>query len=402
MKNAIIGLYILAFSISAMAADNFDGYNKRFKLVRDDSQNITYVKMNMLNQRISFMPYLLQIRDDIKKEIQRMQSESFNSELDMMLEELKANSDKSEQLDETVWALRGSIKNLKDVDIDHFFKAAQTKNVLSFFQTELQKAFDKYSLAVIASTEDPRYFYKRNVTYEIVKRALDFAKKQFSDIPLLNLASMVIVKVHDLVLEQRLFHQNMLLHYLQNAKVEDLGLTVDEADRIFSSIYESRIAVINYRESNEAASNWTRYGLNKFYETLRTANNRVRREMSTLKEVNRLNFAFVQVKEDGQKLIKNIVHNKHSFSQDMSIAYYVEQPDKVRRFRSLLNLGQVGLGFITLPGWLKSQVNSFVDSYYVEQKRLEGALIGHFEMSGNMVMARQIKEQLINPYIIFN
>ena len=132
MKNAIIGLYILAFSISAMAADNFDGYNKRFKLVRDDSQNITYVKMNMLNQRISFMPYLLQIRDDIKKEIQRMQSESFNSELDMMLEELKANSDKSEQLDETVWALRGSIKNLKDVDMFlAFFKLSFKRLLIS-------------------------------------------------------------------------------------------------------------------------------------------------------------------------------------------------------------------------------------------------------------------------------
>jgi hypothetical protein len=85
----------------------------------------------------------------------------------------------------------------------------------------------------------------------------------------------------------------------------------------------------------------------------------------------------------------------------MAISYYYAKQNKVKRFRSLLNLGELGLGFLPLPGWLKSQVESFIASYYVEQKRTEGALIGHFELNGNSVMAKNIKTQMINPYIKF-
>ena len=84
----------------------------------------------------------------------------------------------------------------------------------------------------------------------------------------------------------------------------------------------------------------------------------------------------------------------------MATAYNYDKPDQVRRFRSLLNLGQVGLGFLPLPSWLKNQVESFIESYYVEQKRTEGALVGYFDINGNQVMSQKIKEQLINPYIV--
>ena len=194
----------------------------------------------------------------------------------------------------------------------------------------------------------------------------------------------------------------MLLHYLQNSSEAELGLTVEEADKIFSSIYESRISAINYRESNQAAATWAKYGLNKFYAMVRTANNKLRRSARTMDAVQRYNFAFFEAKIDGERVVKNLIHFKHGWSSQMATAYNYDQPDKVRRFRSLLNLGQVGLGFLPIPGWLKGQAESFIESYYVEQKRLEGALVGYFESNSNMVMAKAIKAQMINPYILFN
>ena len=397
---AILAMSI--FSVTSFANVDLDGYQKRFKIVKNDEGNVTYIKMNFLTKNFSIIPYINQIKNDIKAEVTRMRSKSYDQELELFLAELEEGSVKSEEVRENIFAIRDSLKNLDNIKVDHVFSELEKGGVLEKFKQELKDALDKYSLAVIASTEDPRYFYKRNVTYEVVTRALEFAKNKFSDIPLLNLASFVIVKVHDLVLEQRLFHQNMLLHYLQNVDESELGLSVADADKIFSSIYESRIAAINYRESNQAAANWAKYGLSKFYAAVRMANNKLRRSSRTLDAVVRYNFAFFETKVDGQRVVKNLVHTKHSWSSKMAIAYNYDEPNKVRRFRSLLNLGQVGLGFLPIPGWLKGQVESFIESYYVEQKRLEGALVGYFEANTNLVMAKNIKAQLINPYIIFN
>ncbi len=137
--------------------------------------------------------------------------------------------------------------------MDESFAAIQTKGVLKKFEFDLRDALKMLDLSIIANPNDARYFYRKNVTYEVVNRALNFAKKKFDNVPILNLVSFVIVKVHDLVLEQRTFHQNMLLHYLQNFTPEELGLSKKEADTVFSSIYESRIAPINFGESNRAA-----------------------------------------------------------------------------------------------------------------------------------------------------
>ncbi len=397
-----LGLLIfLSFSLNAFSAQDLSSFQKRFSLVKDETGKLTYVRMNMINKNWSISPYLYQIRDDIKREIERMQSKSYQEEMDAFITKLEQESDKSSEVQENIIAIRDSLENLKNVNVDKFFKLAQSKGVLKKFQDELKKALMMLDLSVIASTEDPRYFYKRNVTYNVVKKAIEFAQDRFDNIPVLNLVSFVIVRVHELVLEQRLFHQNMMLHYLENVKEAEIGLTTDEANKVFSSIYESRIDVINYGESNRAANTWAKYGLSKFYAMVRIGNNRLRRSRHTMDSVGaRYNFAFFEAKEDGQRVVKNLIFKKHAFSKKMATAYNYDKPNEVRRFRSLLNLGQVGLAFLPIPAWLKNQVDGFIESYYVEQKRLEGALIAYFDINGNKEMSQNIQNQLINPYIL--
>ena len=391
---------MVCFCSYSFAAQNLATFKKRFSFVKNTEGEITYVRMNLVNKKWTIAPYLKQIKQDIQKEIQRMQSKSYQHELDNFINQLADDDNKSVQVAENIGVIRRSLESLEKADIEGIFKQAATKGVLGKFQKELKNALMMLDLSVIASTQDARYFYKRNVTYEVVKRAIDFAKKKFSSVPVLNLVSFVMVRVHDMVLEQRLYHQNMLLHYLQNVKENDLGVTVSEADRIFSSIYESRIGVLSYKESNLAVNTWAKYGLSKFYTMLRTANTKLRRNTRVFDSVGaRYDFAFFEAKEDNERVVKNLIHTKHSFSTKMATAYNYDKPDAVRRFRSLLNLGQVGLGFLPIPGWLKGQVDSFIDSYYVEQKLLEGALVAYFDINGNTLMSKNLKAQLINPYI---
>lgn len=382
-------------------AEDLSNFNKYFSLVKDKKGNVEYVRMKFSKSKLSLVPFIEQVKNDVKKEIERMRTKSGENEIESMFASLEDGMDKTLEADENILVLRKSFDHLKGVDVDTFFEEAKTKGVLLYFKNELEKALMLFDLSVLASTQDSKYFYKRNVTYAVVEKAINFAKKRFDSIPLLNLVSYLMVEVHDLVLEQRLFHQNMLLHYLENADEKKLGLKTAEADKIFSSIYESRIGVLNLNESKLATRTWNKYGLNKFYASVRTANNKFRRSTRVFDEVGkRLNFSFFNAVEKGERVVKNLFHNKHKFSSQMATAYNLDKPDQVRRFRALLNIGKIGLSFITLPSWLKGQVESFVDSYYVEQKRLEGALVAYFDIQGDHLMSQKIREQLINPYII--
>jgi hypothetical protein len=351
--------------------------------------------------KFSLKPYLNQIKEDIKAEIDRMRLKGYDVEIDEFIAEISENGNK--EIDENSLVVRDSLSNLPNINVDRAFSAIHDHGVLKKFKLDLREALKFLDLTIISNPNDARFFYRRNVTYEVVKRAIDFAKKRFDNIPILNLVSFVMVRVHDLVLEQRMFHQNMLLHYLQNHDHTTLGLTKKEVDHVFSSIYESRIGAINYGESNRAAANWTDFGINKFFTMVRGANTRIRRTNSTYDQVNaRYNYAFVEVVEKGERVVKNLIDNKHTFSSKAPTAYNYDKPGKVKRTRALLNLAQVGLGFLPIPGWLKGQVDSFLESFYVKQKLTEGALVGYFEEQGNMVMAKKIKAQMINPYIQFN
>lgn len=405
MLRTWMALLILVFSFSAIAENQaLEGFNKRFLLKRDSEGELTAVKMRFTSN-FSLKPYLVQIKNDLKEEIQRMRNSNkanVEAEIDALVEELIANSDKSAQAQENAAVVRDSLLNLPNINVDHSFAKIHDHGVLKKFEFDLKKALKMLDLSIIAEPTDAKFFYRKNVTYEVVKRTIEFAKKRFDNIPVLNLVLFVVVKVHDLVLEQRTFHQNMLLHYLENFSEKDLGLSKVEADHVFSSIYESRIPVTGYKESQNAAANWARYGTDKFFALVRNGNNRIRRSMnSTMSMANKINFGFIKASNDkGEKVIFNLVDNKHMFSGKMSQAYNFDQPNKVKRTRSLLNLGQVGLGFLPIPGWIKSMTTQFVESFYVKQKLTEGALVGYFESNADAKMFNAIMSQNINPYLM--
>ncbi len=398
--------FVLVLSLGAYANPtlSMDGFNKRFKIVKNQAGEVTSVKMKFVS-KFSLKPYLVHIKNDLKEEIDRMRSQNKSAteaEVNEFIDELLASSNKSQEDVENAAVVRNSLLNLPKIDVEKSFSEVAKHDVLKKFEFDLKDALKMLDLSIVAEPTDARFFYRKTVTYEVVTRALNFAKKRFDSIPVLNLASFIIVKVHDLVIEQRQFHQNMLLHYLQNFETK-LGMSESDVNRVFSSIYESRIGVTGYGESNTAARTWEKYGLNKFYAVVRAGNNKVRQanRLGTMSMGARANFAFVEAVEDGQRVIKNLVNGHNMLSGKMATAYYYEKPNKVKRFRSLLNLGQVGLGFLPIPGWIKSAVEGFVESYYVDQKITEGALVGYFESAGNKKMSKAIKRQNINPYLIF-
>lgn len=394
----IVGLML---SLTAFAQDmSLQGFQSRFTLVRDAEGKVTLVKLKKAVTRFSIMPFIEQIKNDLKKEQHTFVSLS-NHEKEMEIDGLlydmgldpyaKSGAEEAQKLKE-------SLLNIPNIDVDQAFTELNQRDFWKEFESKLQDAFNFIDPTIVANLEDPRFFYKRQATYKVVNWALDQAKKRFSNVPILNIASFVIVRVHDMMMEQRHFHHNMLLHYFDRIPETDLGLTKGEMDRIVSSIYEYRIDVTDIFSSNAAARDWANWGVNKFFMQVRSGNSRL--GTMGMENAKKLNFAFAEATVEGSKKIYHLHLNAHQFSKKPALAYDFANPNRVKRNRALLNFGGIALGFIQMPGWLKGNIENFMKSFYVEQVRMEGALVGYFESTGDQNMIDRIYAQRANFYIV--
>lgn len=407
IRFALLALAAL-FSLSAFAQDrSIAGFNNRFTLLKDEQGKVTHIKLKRATRYFTIRPFVEQIKNDLLGEQNALKGLS-ETEIDDLLIDIGANpyALAHEQGSEEAMHLKNSILNVANIDVEAAFAEINSKaDFWAEFQRRLNEAMLFLDPSVVANLNDSRFFYKKAVTHKVVVWALEQAQKHFSNVPVLNIASFVIVRVHDMMLEQRHHAHNMLLHYFETVKEGKLGMTKEEVDRAVSSIYEYRIDVTNIFESNRAAADWLNYGMNNFYTTVRAGNTTVASwtgpfSTMTFSNVKKLNFAFAEVTHEGARKIYHLHHKAHMFSGKPSLAFDYSKPKKVKQLRALLNIGSVALGFLKLPSWIKSNVDMFVKSIYQKQVRTEGALVGYFESTGDAAMMKSIYSQRSNLYIV--
>jgi len=399
-------LAFLAFGLYCVAwADQGSDFNKRFSLVKDDAGKTIAVRLKLGTTKFSIKPLIEQIKADLEHEQTMARSKAayeYEQEIDDMMEELGYNPYMLvEQDSEEAMRFKESLLNLKNIDINKTFAKLDVTSFWQNFETKINEAILIMDPTVVANLNDPKFFFKRQVLYSVITQALEQAKKVFSDVPALNIASFIIVRVHEMIQEQRYFHHSMLMHYFENMPEEKLGMTKAEIDVAMSSLYESRIAMTNVLESNSAAKDWANYGMKKFFMQVREGSKRAEMLKGRgLAQAKRLNFAFIEGSDKAGKKIFHLFVNAHQFSQSPALAYDYANPNKVRRMRMLCVLGGAGLGFVQMPGWLKSRVEDFINSLYVSQVRMEGALVGYFDTKGDKDLKARIFSQRANFYIV--
>lgn len=406
-KGFVLSALVWCVASAALANDlSAQGFHKRFSLVKNDQGEVIAIRLKSISARFTIRPFIEQIKRDLLEEQRRLRSKSVASheaEVDAALIGMGIDP-YGKDGNEEGRTVKEALLQIPAIEVENSFAAIEQTGLMREFEGRIQDALLQLDLSVVANINDARFFYRRNVAYAVVTWALEQAQKRFSSVPLLNLASFVIVKVHDLLHEQRSFHHNMMLHYFENISEAELGMTKAEVDRAVSSIYEYRLGVTDIRGSNEAARTWERFGWNKFYVTVRQGNTRARNlssDSSRYADYQKANFAFAEFTTDGSRRIYNLLMNQHLFSGKPALAYDFAKPDKVKRERALLNLAQVALGFIPgIPGFVKNLANTFLDSMHKEQRLLEGALVAHFELTGNQPMMDAIYRQNINPYLV--
>lgn len=401
----------LMFSLQALAQDaSLTGFNNRFAFQKNEEGKITAIRLKKVVRSFSIMPFLEQIKADLTAEqnsFKALNDAEKEAEIDQMLYEMGLDPyAKDGNGAEEARRMKESLMNLKNIDLNAAFAKLKTTDFWKEFERKLQEAFLFIDPTVLANLEDARFFYKRQVTYQVVMWALEQAPKVFGDIPVLNMATFVIVRIHDMMLEQRHFHHNMFLHYVETIPETKLGMTKEEVDRAVSSIYEYRIQLTNLPESNRAARDWLNYGMNSFYMMVRSGNSRIQSwkaplSNSRFSDIKKINYGFAEVMEEGNKKIYHLHINGHQFSQKAALAFDYSDPKRVQRNRALMNFAGIALGFVpNIPEWIKGNVQTFLQSMYVQQVRMEGALVGYFESTGDQAMTKKIYRQRNNFYIV--
>jgi hypothetical protein len=388
----------LTFCLTSFASEAPNAFSKRFSVVKKEGKS-TLIRDRSLSFRFSIAPYVKMIKEQLKNEQALMAAKGGDYEADIvdMLEQ--ADLEKNAQNGENIAYVVESLRALESVDIDAVFSDPAFNKVVTGFESKISEALLTLDPTVVANLDNPTFFYNQRVTYQALTWGLGLAKKLLSSVPLLNTASYVLVQVEKLVREQRLYHQFMLLHYLENYDAEALGLTHDEANRAFSSVMESKIPWFAFWESQAARADWQKYGTSRFFQNTRTANNRFRSyrtEYSTIGK--RLNFAFVEVEKEGERQILNLFDSQNMFSSRPSIAFYPDAPMKIVRNRVVLQLAELGLSFISLPSWLKDGVEGYLKSHYDAHRFTEGALYAYLENAGDGSRLNQIHTQFLNPF----
>lgn len=398
-KTICLSLIVVAlFALTSISqAASVDAFTKRFELIKKEGKLIA-IRDRTLDSNFSIKPYLKFIKETLLEEQRLMSSkEDYNYEIEELFsEEFYAKGDKNNQ---NIKYLVRSMNELKKLDIDKVFNDAGFKEVVTKFEKKISDAMFKYDPRIVARLDEPKYFYKRAVGYQAVKWALSFAKNRLSSIPILNTASYVIVRAEKLVRERRLFHQNMMMHYFENFSEAKLGMTHDEVNLAWSSIFESRIPWYAFWESKNAQLNWEKYGVSKFFEGVRAANRRFRTHQSNYSEVGkRINFAFRGATYKGDDVIVNMIDSENRFNSRPSISFYVNKESKVKRRRIVLQLAGLGISFVPIPAFIKNIVSGYFKSFYETQKITEGALYGHFESNASEEEMQILREQYLNPF----
>ncbi len=398
-------LCVFALSSQSVNAKTADSFFKRFQIVRSTDGKLIGIRDRTLPVKFSVAPYVKMIKSQLLNEQSLINNLQLNGEYDSevmnVLNEDRVQDFSGNQaaFDENANIVLDSLKKLAELNVDQVFSHPAFEEVVSKYQDKMTEAILLLDPTMVANVNDSSYFYKKNVTYKAVTWGLDFARKRLSSIPILNTVSHVIVQVESLITERRQFHQNMLLHYLENFKEEELGLTHDEVNLIWSSIYESRIQWFAFWESNAAKANWAKYGVNNFYLNYRNATNTLKSAQKMYSEVNeRMNFSFQKVTFNNEKVVVNLFDKESMFQNRPAIAFNYDKPSQIVRKRIMLNIAQLGLSFVPMSAFIKDTANSFIKSFYQQQKITEGALYGYFESIEDPRGAQLVKAQYLNPF----
>lgn len=253
------------------------------------------------------------------------------------------------------------------------------------FARALPKLKDIKVYRLIASPYQQNAFDQENTIKEVVNQVLSLGKKALQG-PAFEVFEFLVNETLEGLESRREFHQNRLLYWLDQNSSE---FTEEERNYIRTSIFYSRLGMLDFLSRKRAQSSWSTYGTAQYRSQLAKCKGFVAQGEE--------HFGMCFKVTD--KKIQNILVKRSSFSKGTSVAYQFEKPYQVRNERAVILLLKLALRFVPGPGFAKNGVRSWLESQYLVQRRTEGFLYEAVRLQGNDELAPMILVSTANPLI---
>lgn len=292
---------------------------------------------------------------------------------------------------------QASAKIASGQEMQVFLNNKDLQKILVDFEADMNRIF---TYNVLAKPNVANYFDDYSLTNLALQKALSAAEKALGNVPGLNIFEFLLNQTLGEIAEKRSYVQSAVLYFLEKTPATDLGLTTDEVALIKSSIYESRLSWKDILNQRDAAKHWKTYGTAIFDGQVASGVKRLKQYGPSYGQVHpSLNFAFTPAEDQNTSLILNTVTKRSKLSSDLSIAYDSSAPGHIKAVRVQLRLTQFALNFVSMPGLLRRQVNSLLNSYYAKQIDAEGSLFAALVSNGYSAEADVVLQQSLNPFL---
>lgn len=266
------------------------------------------------------------------------------------------------------------------------------KKILAFLKKELKNIDDVVDPRIIAYESDSLFYAKRMLLQKLLQSILTKISEQYAGNPYITIAIRVVVAIFDRLEFEREYYQNVLTYLMMETDPQIYGLSYPQANRIMSSVFESRIALEDVLSRKKARETWDRYGVDTYYEKVRSAQESFDVIKSANRDVLRRNSFFA---EDGASSIMHLLY-KNSQTKSQSLAYNGTEPGKIYQNRLVLRAAEIGLYLLPLPASIKSRVQTKLRSFYWNQIREEGYLFTELILNDRPDLGKIIFTQSFN------
>lgn len=242
-----------------------------------------------------------------------------------------------------------------------------------------QKNFFK----LLASPHNPDAFDFEIMLIDSLELAIDAAQKVLGSTPVFDVLEFLVDEYFESLKHQRAFYQNALLAYVNS---NNHNFSSEEVQLIKSSVFYSRIAFYKTSTRKNAKKNWPEFGLKS-----------EKKAFSKCKPTSTTSYhdCFQFEKTN----IMNLVDKNNSLSKKVSKAYDYKKPAFIGQIRWLIVAIKLALKFVPAPGFAKTPVKSWLESFYINQRKTEGLLYMSVLSKNETALAQQILKNTANPLL---
>jgi len=397
MKSLILA--IMALFTSFAHASDLEYFKQRFLLKRNEQGVLVQVvdrSLQSFEQQVRSKEFIIDSLKDLLRANQLLQAQGLNIDLSAQVKRtLSSNQDS-----DFVSSGQRIIAALDSDKIQQLIDLPQWPQIFE----RLDQVVESYqeTFATLAYPQNKLYFYKRHVAAEISKGITSLVKSVLPFGAWLDIVNFLSKRFIDLLMENKRYHHNILLSYLQTYSASDLGMGQVEKNKVLSSLMDEEVNFYAVWDLFGACKNWPGYGQKRYSKKLGKISKAIKKHAKHYRSIDEQwgDYFYLATNKKGKQVVLNFADGVYYFTSFPSTSIQLERRWAYVVERSVYELTKFAIRFLPW-GFVSTVVDPLLNIRYKSQIEHEGALWAQIEGEGNdpYDLAKDLLRQTLNPFI---